>query len=256
MGGGSSPPSSQTVTQVSEPPEYVEGPATSFLARANSLSQQPFRPYTGQRVAGLTDQHLAGVGDLTNQVDTSAARNVGLATLRGDYFDANPYLDRAFNRAAGAVQSQMLNSALGSAGGMTNSGIQETFRNNLNNLAESIYGGNYQQERDRQLGVMQTLPGIAEQSARMRLAGGDVLRDYQQALLNEQLRRYEEAQRHPYEQLDVLGRAIGMSMGGGFGTTTSTQPSFFQPNSTASMLGGGLAGLGALQGLGLFGGGK
>ena len=46
---------------------------------------------------------------------------------------------------------------------------------------------------------------------------------------------------YPYQQLDVLGRAIGGSMGTG-GTTTSTGPGYYQPSRTAGMLGGGLLG--------------
>ncbi len=249
-GGGSS---SQTVTQTSEPPEYIKPYAQNVLARAQSLSNKAYQPYGGQRIADLTGQHLAGVNTLSNQPGVTAARNVGIGTLKGDYFNNNPYLDAAFGRAAGAVQSQLTSSALGGAGGMTNSGIHETYRNQLNNLAQDIYGANYQLERDRQLAASQFVPNLEEQSARMQLAGGDILRDYSQTQLNEQLRQFEEARRYPYESLDVLARALGMSMGGGYGTVTSTQPSYYEPNSTATMLGTGLAGLGALQGLGWLG---
>lgn len=252
-GGGGGGSSSQTVTQTSEPPEWMVPYAKNVLARAQSLSKKKFAPYTGDRIAGLTGQHLAGVDTLSNQPGLTAARNVGMATLRGDYFNANPYLDQAFGRAAGAVQGQLTSSALGGAGGMTNSGVQETYRNQMNNLAQDIYGANYQLERDRQLAAAQYLPGLEEQSARMQLAGGDILRDFSQSQLNENVRKYEEARRYPYESLDVLARSLGMAMGGGYGTVTSTQPSYYEPNSTATMLGTGLAGLGALQGLGWLG---
>jgi len=53
---------------------------------------------------------------------------------------------------------------------------------------------------------------------------------------------------YPYKQLDLLGRAIGQSMGAG-GTVTTTSPGYYQPSSTAGMLGAGLAGYGLLQGM-------
>jgi hypothetical protein len=185
-------------------------------------------------------------------------------------YGENPFLNRTFNTAADAVQGRMLNST--SMQGLSNSGIQQQYGRDLNNLATGIYGGAYENESNRrqqtglaltemqnrlnenalnrQFTAAQALPGYLSSAAQLPLGLGDAYRSQQQETINEQLRRFQEAQQHPYRSLDVLGRAIAGSMGAG-GTTSSvtTQPGMYQPSSTAGLLGTGLAGLGLLSAL-------
>jgi len=60
FGGGSSAPSKQTVTQTtSNIPEYAKPYFTDILNRSKALSSQPYVPYGGERIAGLTPEQQA-----------------------------------------------------------------------------------------------------------------------------------------------------------------------------------------------------
>lgn len=62
MGSSSqSPPTETTSVQTSELPDFVKGPAESYLARAQALSNQPFTTYGGPRVAPLNTFHQAAL---------------------------------------------------------------------------------------------------------------------------------------------------------------------------------------------------
>src|SRR6185503_12579179 len=103
--------------------------------------------------------------------------------LNGSYLNSNPYLDATFNEAAGAVTNQV-QSNFGLAGrnarGVDAAGFAQE---GYNDLANQIYGGNYQAERQRQqqlvpyagqLGAY-TNPGqsLDDYIARLRALGGD-----------------------------------------------------------------------------------
>ena len=86
-------------------------------------------------------------------------------TLKGDFLNSNPYLDATFDKASGRVTENFtdavmpgINATFGS-GGRTGSGLhtqaigdaQDELGNDLSGLATDIYGGNYQQERNRMM---------------------------------------------------------------------------------------------------------
>lgn len=200
----------------------------------------------------------------------SNSQNINPPAPMGGAMGQNPFLNQTFNRAADSVEGRMRNST--AMQGLSNSGVQQMYNRNLNDLATGIYGGAYdrdanrrmqsglaisqmqQQARNndlnRQFAAAQAMPGFLSSAAQFPLGLGDIYRSQQQERINEQMRRFQEAQQYPYRSLDVLGRAIAGSMGAG-GTTSSvtTQPGMYQPNSTAGMLGAGLTGLGLLSAL-------
>ena len=200
----------------------------------------------------------------------SNSQNFNPSAPMGGAMGQNPFLSQTFNRAADSVEGRMRNST--AMQGLSNSGVQQMYNRNLNDLATGIYGGAYdrdanrrlqsgiaisqmqQQAREndlnRQFRAAQGMPGFLTNAAQLPLGLGDIYRSQQQERINEQVRRFQEAQQYPYRSLDVLGRAIAGSMGAG-GTTSSvtTQPGMYQPNSTAGMLGAGLTGLGLLSAL-------
>lgn len=55
-GGGKN----STTTAQSGPPAWAQPYFQAFLNRANESSVQGYQPYTGPRVAGFTDDQLAG----------------------------------------------------------------------------------------------------------------------------------------------------------------------------------------------------
>ena len=68
-GGGSPAPTHTTATQTNLP-EYVEPYFKRLLTRAETESEQPYTPYTGQRLSGLASEHeeaLTHVGGVARQ---------------------------------------------------------------------------------------------------------------------------------------------------------------------------------------------
>jgi hypothetical protein len=55
-GGGKT----QTTTAASGPPAWAQPYFQAFLNRANQSSVQGYQPYTGPRIAGFSDDQLAG----------------------------------------------------------------------------------------------------------------------------------------------------------------------------------------------------
>lgn len=244
--GSPSQPESVTSTSVTEPPDYVKAVAPSFLARANALSQRPFSEYSGERVAPLTPFHAAGMDmaaarAMYGDPAVEAGRGMLEDTLSGAYAN-NPQLNAYWSRAADQLQGRLSSSVLPMQG-LTNTGYAQAMTQGLNDLNAAVYG----QERQHQMNAAPLALQYGQEpyeAANTLLGVGDIGREFDQARINEAIRAFEAQRLYPYQQADVLGRALGMSMGGGFGSTVSTQPGYFQPSRTAGMLGGGLAGYG------------
>jgi len=79
-------------------------------------------------------------------------------TLQGDFLNSNPYLDQTYQNAAEAMMPN-INATFGGAG-RTGSGTHGmSLGKGLGQLGADLYGGNYQQERARQMQAM----GLASQ---------------------------------------------------------------------------------------------
>lgn len=103
-GGGKS---GTTTQQVSIPPEVLAR-YNSVNARAEDLASRKFQPYTGQFVAGLNQQQMAGMQGI-NQAANMAQPYIGQAmqTQQQAYQQATPYLQNAMQAAnTGMTQAQ------------------------------------------------------------------------------------------------------------------------------------------------------
>lgn len=273
MGGsrGGSQPSTTTNISKSEPPAYIQPYATEYLGRASALSNQPYQPFPGStattnpRIAALAPETTRGMQmtmerALSGSPELNAAKAQFGGTMRGDYLNSNPYLDATFGQAARSVTDQYTNAIMpsmtaaasraGAMGGSAFNEMQQQSRyglgQNLNNLATDIYGGNYQQERNRQAQMMAQTPFFADQGykdAQAVLGVGDISRGYNQDIINAQIQDFDAARLQQFKNLDVLGNAINVGSGGS-GTTTTTGPNPYRSNPYAGMIGGGLAGYG------------
>ena len=260
-GGGGSPPADTTQTVTQEIPEYVKPYAEDYLGRADVLSDRPFEQYQGQRIAGLDPLHTQGIQQTvdaaTGQIIPTAT-DTYMKTARGDFLGANPFVDQMFNRAAQGVVNQYtgtvmpnIDTAANRANALGGSAYQEyadrarfDLGQNLNNLATQIYGGNYMNERGLQQQAMMGAPQMLEgqlRGAQAMLGAGDIRRGIEQDILNLGYEDFERARLQDYSNLDVLGNALGISMGGG-GTTITQSPSFYQANPVAGAIGGGALG--------------
>ena len=137
MGGGSDNVTSTTNT---EPPAFLQGP----LKKVTAESVQGFNNTAGGPGAGL----IPGAQNLIGQ------------TIQGDFLspDSNPFLQQTFNRAADLTRGR-LDSEFSGAG--RNLGASQPARSQeLQDLAGNIFGGNFQQERDRQVTATGQAPGF------------------------------------------------------------------------------------------------
>lgn len=150
-GKGGKGQDTQVQQQTTEPPAYVLPHLQAGAGAAYDLFRQgpryvPFSQQTNQAMNMQQNRALSG----SPVVDS--AQNLASDTLNGNYLNSNPYLDSTFDRAAGAVNRSLDETYARSGRDLdSNMGVRS---DQLNNLATSIYGGNYQAERDRQMGAM------------------------------------------------------------------------------------------------------
>lgn len=150
---------------------------------ARSLYQNAqFTPASGATMQGaqeLIDFNPAGAQD---------ALGLAQRTMAGDYLspDSNPWLKQTFDSGANAIQAR-LGSQFGGAGRFNSGAMAGATGQSLTDLAGNIYGGNYQQERNRQMQAMGMAPMLDQgvlAGTRAQLMGGGLLDDEAQREAN------------------------------------------------------------------------
>lgn len=197
--------------------QYGAGQAQQLYNRGQQVV--PFSPQTEAAISGTTQRALAG------SPVTQSAQNYATNTLQGGFLGSNPHLDAMFNKAALATQSQLA-SQFGAAGRGA-AGSEGLRSQQLNDLATSIYGGDYQQERNRMQGLVGQAGALANQDyidlAQLGGAGAQV-----------------EGLAQQYA--DAPGAALDQYLGRVSGNMGSTQTTKIPRNPLGGALGGALAG--------------
>lgn len=207
--GGQAPAGQATTTQTQ--PSYMYPYIGTALSQAGSLlgSNGP-QYYPGQTVAGFSDPQQQAFAGLTN-IDTGLMQGSG-----------NPYEDAMFHQAAGATQNQLSGEFAGMG---RNAAASEPLRaEQLNNLATSFYGNNYQNDVNNAMNAGQNLLGV-----------GNQVQQEAQNQINANVAKYNYYQQLPYQQLQQYEQFL---QGVNPGQQTST-PYFTNP--TANALGMALA---------------
>ena len=244
--GGSTPsaPQSTTSTSVSEIPEDLKPLLDKYVTRGEQLADTPFTSYEGERVAGLNPLHDAGAQLATTRAmygdpAIEAGRQNVAGMLSGDYYNS-PAFAHASRRGLENIQGSV--GSMFGAQGLSNSGVQQQAMRDANDFQMGLINA----EQQRMPQYLQSALQYGQEpyeSANQLLGMGDMYRGYDQARINDARSRFDEQKRYPYQQQDVLGATFNTGMGGR-GVTTQTGPSYFEPNRTAGMLGGGMAGYG------------
>lgn len=255
----------QTITTTQAPWAAQQPYLQDIFAQAQGLYGTGGPQYYGSStVAPLSASTQQALGNMEQYSNANpylmAARPQITGTLNGDYLSpsSNPYLTDTFNQAADAVSRQFreatlpgMNAAF-SLAGRTGSGAQQNaldwnaqaLGRNLNELATNIYGGNYQNERNRQIQALGLVPGMSDaqfSSIGQGLKAG-TLRDAQaQAELTDQVNRFNFNQLRPYQALSQYLSTVG----GGYGSSGTQQQPIYS-NDTAQNIGLALGGLGLL----------
>lgn len=129
-------------------------------------SKQQTVPTSQQGPADYANPYLqlgfgAAQNAFTNPGPNTAAANTQLgSTIAGDYLNpaSNPWLEQTFNTAADSTQNRLASEY---AGAGRNVGASLPARSaELQGLAASIFGGNYQQERNRQFSAIGMAPSL------------------------------------------------------------------------------------------------
>ncbi len=222
MGGGTTTGSAQPYAP-SQP--YLSGLLPAAQGIYNSQGPYPGLSPTTQGAMSLTaNRALAGsplVQTAQNTVQNMAA---GGAT--------NPYLDQMANTALGKVRDMTMGEF--TAAGRTGSGAnQQELTRNLGDVANQIYGGQYNNDQNRTLAAAQLAPGLANQDY------GDLSKLLGVGQMQDQWN--QQAYNQPWSNLNNLAGLVGNVAGAGR-TTSQTAPS---QSIVPSLLGSALQGYGS-----------
>ena len=261
--------SSQTSTQTSAPWDVQQPYLQQGFQTAQNLAGRPQSYYPNSTVTPFSPQsdlalQLTAGRALQGSPLTGEAQNLGLNTLQGNYLNGSPWLDQMYDRGVGAMTRNFSDSVLpnidsqfagkGRYGSDLWSNQKDMAMDNLGRQLEgyatNLYGGNYDQERGRQMQAMSMAPGLAAQDyvdfGQLGNAGA-MIEGKAQGLIGDQMNRYNFYQGEPDQRLSQYMNQIGGQYGG---TTqgTQTQP-MYGGSPFMDILGGGLS----LAGM--FGGG-
>jgi hypothetical protein len=262
MGGSSSTP--QRTTTTTEPPAFIR-PFMEYGAQQSRALYETGGPqyYGGNTVVPFSQQTeaaLAGTearatnGSPVNQAAQNYATGILGSTPTSQFGNVNnPYLDATFNKAADATQQRLQSGFAGS--GRNIEAARPAASQELGDLANTIYGGAYENERNRmaedlarqrstQFGVAGLAPQIANQDYvdlnALQGVGGQV-EDLAGNLMQDQAARWDFSQNAPQMNLDNYIQRITGSYPGQ--NATQTTPTY--RNRGAGALGGAMAGAAA-----------
>ncbi len=270
----SGPSDTQTTVQKSEPwsqqiPYLIGDPKkgiAGIFPEANRLYQSAGPLYfPGQTVAGFSPER-----EMALQAQAERARSgspltaAGAAeigrTLGGAYLNGNPHLQNAIDAASrGATRNYQsavapgIDSAFSRAGRYgsgahvsAHDAAQQNLAAQLGDIAGNLGYQNYAAERANMLNVLNAAPAYAQQDyadiAQLD-AVGRAREAMAQALINDQVARWNFEQQTPADKLRQYAALVQGNFGG---TTSTTQPY----SSGAGILGGMSAGSGLFGGIG------
>lgn len=256
-GGGSG----STTTNVTGPPEFVRPYWEANILGGQQLSQRPLELYGGQGVAGFSPEQLAGQEMMTNRALQGnpligQANQQLSSTMAGDYLrpESNPYLQANVNQALGDVSKQFQTGPMANAmaqfqrggafGGSAHQeymqGQQKQLGDTLGGIASQMYGQNYAQERQNQIGAtgMADRYGNADYQDALALQQvGDIRQRQTQAGIDYDRSLYDQAWNYPSQQLNFMTGLIG---GSPYQQQTGPNPNYVSPRQGA--LGGMMSG--------------
>jgi hypothetical protein len=259
MGGSSSSP--QRTTTTTEPPAFIR-PFMEYGAQQSRALYETGGPsyYGGNTVVpfsqqteaalGVTEARAMGGSPVNQAAQNYATGILGSAPTSQFGGASNPYLDAQFNRAADATQQRLQSGFAGN--GRNIEAARPAASQELNDLATGIYGGAYENERNRmaedlarqrstQFGVAGLSPQLANQDYvdlnALQGVGGQV-EDLTGRLMEDQAARWDFSQNAPQMNLDnYIARVTGSYPGQ---NATQTTPTY--RNRGAGAAGGAMSG--------------
>lgn len=247
-------------TTRTEPPRYQ----LPYLERGLGYAQDQYsRTASGQNIAPMSSETERALSQIAGRADSGSlananAQNYATRSLTGGFLGSNPYmnqlqqfsnpgqnphLDNTFNQAALATQNQLASQF---AGRGRNVDASEGLRaQQLGDLATNIYGGAYENDRNRALqatGMQAGLYGDERNRQQQVLGMVPGLQQSSYADLDRLLGVGQTREGYAQQQLDAPGAALDSYLNrvsGNMGQTTITPTS---QNRGAGALGGALGG--------------
>lgn len=216
-GGGGSSTTTQSI------PEELKPLANAYVDKAVNLGNTGFTPYTGQRYADLNSTQQQGL-DAIMQRATQGSQTVNNAEGQLNQIIAggntNPYLDQMVSKAQDSVRSGY-NTAAVNSGSFGNAGLAEQAGRQMSDVATSMYGQAYDQDRARQMQAIGMAPQFGNQAytdAQQMLNAGQIQQDQAQQGLDFRYQQFQDQQNLPYRQLAGMAGPFGSNLG-----STTTQ---------------------------------
>ena len=267
MSKGSNPQNVTTTTS-SEPSQFIKPYYTQAINAAQDLYEYqnlpsffPNNTYVDFSPETSTALQLASARAVQGNPLLGSSQAEINKVLSGDYLNpsSNPYSKALFNQMAGDVTSQV-QSQFSKAGRLGSGANQEVLTRGLGELANKVYGDQYNLERQNQVAATQIAPQLGEMDyndiARLQQVGQE-RESLEMAKLQDAIARYDYDQTQPYQKLNYYLGSLGAAVPS---TTVSTQPVF--RNTGAGLLGGAMTGAniakmipGVGAGMGAIGGG-
>ncbi len=275
MGGGGG---STSTIQKADPWAGLQPYLSQLYSSAGNWFNSPTpQYYPGQTVAGQAPETEAALAMGTQRAmggspNVNAAQQQNLGTIQGSYLNSNPYLNDMYNSATQPLVNQFRNSVAPSlasqfsAAGRFGSGAhqqaiqsaEQPLAQGLAQAASSIYGGNYENERQRQQQATVLAPGLAEAGYTDldKLMGiGQYRQQTAQDLINANINRFNFGQNQPLDKLNALNSLL--QGGTAYGTKSSEGTISSARNPFAGALGGAATMYGAAPAIaGAFGTGS
>ena len=256
MSKGSNP-TNVTTTTSSEPSEFIKPYYTQAIDAAQQLYENPnipsfFPNNTYVDFAPETDTalQLASARALQGNPLLGSSQQEINKVLQGDYLSptTNPYSQALFNQMAGDVTSQV-QSQFSKAGRLGSGANQEILTRNLGELANQVYGDQYNIERENMVNAMATAPALGQADyqdiERLASVGADK-ESLQQAKLQDAIDRFDFEQTKPYIKLNQFLGALGSNV-----PTSTVETSPVLRDRAGGLLGGAGTGMNIASQLGV-----
>lgn len=248
MSGGSQ--GTTTTVQQADPWSKQQPHLEEVFQEARRLYRQPGPYYyPGQTTAPFSPEtELALTAQAARSISGSpyvaAAGQETLDTLGGNYLSAgNPYFSAMTGRIANELRPR-LDSQFSASGRYASGAHQEAAARALADAASSLAYQNYTDERANMQRAAAFVPQLAQMDyadIAQLAAVGQAREQMQQALINDQIARFNFAQQLPYNKLMQYSGLIQGSYGG---TQTTTSP-----QERGGLLEGASAGLKLAEGI-------
>lgn len=205
-----------STTEASIAPEF-RPLANLYTQQATQIAQTPYKAYEGQRYADLNQTQNLGIGMVQDralngsQTFNNAEGNLNQMMQGG----TNPYLDKMVQKAQGSVMSNAA-TAMNRSGSFGNSGIQEQALNQMGQIANDMYGQQYQFDQGQRMQAVGMAPQFANQQyqdAGQLIQAGNIQQQQDQNNKDFAFDQYQQAQDYPFKQLQATGGVISNNMG-------------------------------------------